>query len=39
MGLLRGTVMIVAAVVVGTVFAVNVLIEGVADVLTRSPHG
>ncbi len=35
-GLLRGSVMILAAVVVGTIFAVNVLIEAMADLLSRS---
>lgn len=37
MGLLRGSVMIVAAIVVGTIFAINVLLEGMTDILTR--HG
>lgn len=39
MGLLRGSVMILVAVVVGTIFTVNVLIEGMADVLSRSHTG
>lgn len=37
MSLLRGSVMIVAALVLGAIFAVNVLIEGVADIFAR--HG
>lgn len=37
-GLLRAGVMMVVAVVVGTIFAVNVLIESIADV-ARSETG
>ncbi len=38
-GLLRGTAVIVMAVVVGTIVAVNVLLQGLLEVLTRSDVG
>lgn len=39
LGLLRGSVMVLVSVVVGTIFAVNFLIEGLADLLTGSHAG